>query len=98
MPETSESPATTSHFASGVRTISAWLSLLLVGCLFLVPMLVVAGGTWTPLTTALPSGLQHGLLMIEGTVICANGGTGWHRLTPDNHGSYVNGNWNQIAQ
>lgn len=44
------------------------------------------------------------LLMSDGTVICRNssGGTdgvgkGWDRLTPDIHGSYMNGTWDTIA-
>jgi fibronectin type 3 domain-containing protein len=35
--------------------------------------------------------------MSDGTVLCGDGGSGWYRLTPDNHGSYVNGTWTNIA-
>ena len=72
----------------------AWL--IALGCL-LLSWTAEAGGTWTPLTTAPPSGLQYGLVMSDGTVICANGGNGWYRLTPDIHGSYINGTWSQIT-
>lgn len=42
------------------------------------------------------------LLMTDGTIICHNTsgggeGTGWDRLTPDIHGSYVNGTWDTIT-
>jgi hypothetical protein len=36
-------------------------------------------------------------LLSDGTVICGDGGSGWYRLTPDIHGSYVNGTWSPIA-
>ena len=56
-----------------------------------------AGGTWTALVNAPPSGLNNSLLMSDGTVMCGDGGNNWYRLTPDIHGSYVNGTWSQIA-
>jgi len=72
-----------------------------------LPLFIVAGtllsaltaqaGVWTALNNAPPSGLQMGLLMSDGTVICPDGGTDWYRLTPDIHGSYINGTWTQIA-
>jgi autotransporter-associated beta strand protein len=38
------------------------------------------------------------LLLSDGTVMCQNSGNaGWYRLTPDIHGSYVNGTWTTIA-
>lgn len=38
------------------------------------------------------------LLLSDGTVMCQNGGnTTWYRLTPDIHGSYVNGTWTTLA-
>ncbi len=61
-------------------------------------------GTWTPLNNLAPH--QNGgvmMLLSDGTVICktASGvdtyGNIWDRLTPDSHGSYVNGTWSQIA-
>jgi fibronectin type 3 domain-containing protein len=54
-------------------------------------------GTWLGQVTSPPAGLQYGLLLSDGTVICADGGTDWYRLTPDSHGSYLNGTWSQIA-
>src|SRR5438128_2691741 len=55
------------------------------------------GGTWTALAHSPPAGLNNSLLLSDGTVICGDGGSGWYRLTPDIHGSYVNGTWTAIA-
>src|SRR5580658_3864284 len=63
----------------------------------LLNALTTQAGTWTAINNPPPSGLQMGLLMSDGTVICPDGGTDWYRLTPDIHGSYVNGTWTQIA-
>lgn len=62
-------------------------------------------GFWTPVASLAPD--QNGGVMIQltdGTVIAktASGGvdgigTIWDRLTPDIHGSYVNGTWSQIT-
>ena len=32
-----------------------------------------------------------------GTLVGGDGGSGWYRLTPDIHGSYINGTWSPIA-
>ncbi len=61
-------------------------------------------GTWVPLTNTAPD-YNEGvmLLLTDGTVLCktSSGGSGegtvWDRLTPDSHGSYVNGTWSTIA-
>ena len=38
------------------------------------------------------------LLLSDGTVMCQySGGSNWCRLTPDVHGSYVNGGWSSLA-
>jgi hypothetical protein len=55
-----------------------------------------AGGTWTKINSP-PSGLDDAHLMSDGTVLCGQGGTAWYKLTPDIHGSYINGTWTQIA-
>ena len=56
-----------------------------------------AAGTWAALVHAPPAGLNNSLLLSDGTVICGDGGQNWYRLTPDSHGSYINGTWSQIA-
>jgi len=64
---------------------------------------IYAQGTWTPLTNLAPD--DNGGVMIllsDGTVMAKtfSGGTDgignvWNKLTPDIHGSYVNGSWSQ---
>jgi hypothetical protein len=59
-------------------------------------------GTWTALTHQAPGGVNLMLLLPDGTVMCANNdgnniGNAWYRLTPDVHGSYVNGTWTSLA-
>src|ERR1700733_4850292 len=61
-------------------------------------------GTWTKVTNLAPhDNMGVMVLLTDGTVICHNStggttkgggiGTGWDRLTPDIHGSYINGTW-----
>jgi len=72
---------------------------------------IQAQGTWTPLKNKTP--LSNGsvilsLLMTDGTVLVKtdsieNDGSGqgtrtWAKLTPDSHGSYVNGTWSVLPK
>lgn len=54
-------------------------------------------GTWTPVARNAPGSIFLMLLMPDGTVMAANGGSAWFRLTPDAQGSYVNGTWTTLA-
>lgn len=72
----------------------------------LAPSRAPAVGTWTPLNNTAPGSVWLMLLLSDGTVLCANNpvgvdglgqGNGWFRLTPDIHGSYVNGTWTTLA-
>jgi len=55
-------------------------------------------GTWTPVSSAAPGGINLMLLLTDGTVMAQNGGgNGWYKLTPDSTGSYVNGTWSTLA-
>ncbi len=56
-----------------------------------------AVGTWTPLTTPPPTGVNNCLLLSDGTVLVMDGGADVNRLTPDIHGSYINGTWTRMA-
>lgn len=62
-----------------------------------------AAGVWTPLANPAPGGVELMLLLPDGTIMAANepGGTtfsaDWYLLTPDNHGSYVNGAWSFLS-
>jgi hypothetical protein len=52
-----------------------------------------AAGTWTPLASSPPVGVNNCLLLSDGTVLAMNGSGQCARLTPDIHGSYINGIW-----
>jgi len=69
--------------------------------LFLIVALTavtVPAGTWTPVTRSAPTVINLMLLLSDGTVMAAQGsGNAWYRLTPDVHGSYVNGTWSTLA-
>jgi subtilisin-like proprotein convertase family protein len=59
-------------------------------------------GTWTHLGHNPPGPVNLMLLLSDGTVMAAanNGSTissGWYKLTPDIHGSYINGTWTTLA-
>jgi hypothetical protein len=83
-----------------VATIVKWTGLLLVLWELLVPRRAMGGG-WTQLVnkeTDATRGLGPMLLLSDGTVMAQYfGGTKWYRLTPDVHGSYVNGTWTTLA-
>lgn len=83
--------------------LGAWrlaLPALLALCL-LAPKPAPASGTWTQLANQAPSSVELMLLMPDGTVMAANQpgaiGNAWYRLTPDIHGSYINGTWTNLA-
>src|ERR1019366_9292204 len=84
-------------FSTYFKAFSAAFLLLITQTLF------AQTGTWTALTNLAPhENMGVCLLLTDGTVIChdTNGpgnGTGWDRLTPDIHGSYINGTWSSIA-
>ena len=62
------------------------------------PQVFAVGGTWTALTNSAPSGVNVMLLLSDGTVMAqGGGGSSWYRLTPDGHGSYLNGTWTTLA-
>jgi Concanavalin A-like lectin/glucanases superfamily/Immunoglobulin domain len=64
------------------------------------PWTAHAVGTWVPLANQAPAGIVYINLLSDGTVIGQDTGepaNTWYRLTPDSHGSYVNGTWTQIA-
>ena len=55
-----------------------------------------AGGTWTALLNSPPVGVNNCLLLSDGTVMGMNGAGQCVRLTPDIHGSYINGTWTSL--
>ena len=59
-----------------------------------------SAASWTPLANLPPGGsVINMLLLSDGTVITQSGDDGqhWFKLTPDAHGSYVNGTWTLLA-
>lgn len=59
-----------------------------------------AAASWTPLTNPAPGGsVITMMLLTDGTVFAQSGDDGqhWFQLTPDAHGSYVNGTWTILA-
>ena len=57
----------------------------------------VASGTWTSLTTAPPTGVNEALVLSDGSILTDDGNGDCDRLTPDVHGSYINGTWTRLA-
>jgi len=60
-----------------------------------------ASGSWTPLTnqpTFLINGASNPILLNDGSVLIKDAGfPDWWKLTPDQHGSYINGTWTEVA-
>jgi len=66
-----------------------------VALLILVGWSATVRSQWTALTNAPPAFLDTCILLTDGTVMCHQyGSNSWHRLKPDQFGSYQNGSWN----
>ena len=66
--------------------------------LILLVVFPLYGGTWTTLTHQAPDYLNFMLLLSDGTVMAVSyDKPKWYRLTPDIHGSYINGTWTTLA-
>lgn len=72
-------------------------SLLAISAL-LISSQAMAVGNWTPLAHNAPASVDLLLLLSDGTVMAQRSGTSsnWFRLTPDIHGSYINGAWTTL--
>ena len=74
-------------------------------CCFLADITSAAVGTWAPLASTAPFVSGGGMLLLsDGTVLAKSktGGTDgigntFFKLTPDIHGSYINGTWTAVA-
>ena len=73
------------------------LGLLLSMWCLLLPCVAKAGGTWTPLASAPPTGVNASMVLSDGTVLAYDGNGNCNKLTPDIHGSYINGTWSRVA-
>ncbi len=55
-------------------------------------------GVWVKVIRSAPGGANLMLLLSDGTIMAdTGGGNAWHRLTPDDHGRYTNGQWTTLA-
>jgi hypothetical protein len=71
---------------------------LLAGLTLLVTLhKTIAGGTWAPLASAPPLGVNHAMVLSDGTIYTDNGSGQCLRLTPDIHGGYQNGTWTHLS-
>jgi len=59
---------------------------------------LMASGTWTPLATAPPTGVNCAILLGDGTVLTYDGNGNCNRLTPDNRGGYIHGTWTRMGK
>lgn len=74
---------------------SAIATVLLAGACALTP---AQTGSWTPLATQAPETIGYAILLSDGTVMAQGyANNTWYRLSPDSHGSYVNGTWTTLA-
>ena len=82
-----------------IRNILHFRYFLMVCLLCLRGGISFAAGTWTALANTAPGDIQTMLLLTDGTVMAldADDWTSWYQLTPDIHGSYVNGTWSVLA-
>jgi Putative Ig domain/Galactose oxidase, central domain len=56
-----------------------------------------AVGTWASLANSPPLGVNHAMVLSDGTIYTDNGGGQCCRLTPDIHGNYQNGTWSHLS-
>lgn len=77
------------------------LTLALGVCGLASPWMAQAVGTWVQLVNQPPSGSTCYMnLLSDGTVMAQDirsGAKNWYRLTPDAHGSYLNGTWSTLT-
>src|SRR5579884_445692 len=66
-------------------------------CLLLAVRPSQAVGTWTALANTPPTSVNNCLLLSDGTVLALDGNGNCNKLTPDIHGSYINGTWTRLA-
>jgi hypothetical protein len=68
--------------------------------LFFLALLIstnaLASGVWTALNNAPPTSVNSALVLSDGTILTDDGSGDINRLTPDSHGSYINGTWTRL--
>ncbi len=82
---------------ANIRRSSRFGFLSIALCGLLISNMSEAVGAWTALAGSPPLGVNKCLLLSDGTVLGMNGAGQCVRLTPDIHGSYINGTWSVLA-
>lgn len=72
-------------------------AVVIASALLAIMPLKSAAGTWTALTAAPPVSVNEALVLSDGSILTDNGSGQCARLTPDIHGSYINGTWTQLS-
>lgn len=94
-------PVSTIKNAIKKKLYAAGKPALISGILLAAALNSGAQGTWTPVASPAPDYNQGVMLLLtDGSVLVKSSsggstgiGSGWNRLRPDIHGSYVNGTW-----
>ncbi len=82
---------------SDVRKVFSRMGIALAFA-FLASASKEAHAQWTALTHAPPGHIDTCMQLTDGTVMCHEYSSNrWHRLTPDQNGSFVNGTWSNLA-
>jgi hypothetical protein len=89
-------PKTTSRAPSLSRRLDFGLVLAWSFVLLVLHMPAVAG-TWASLANSPPTGVNHAMVLSDGTIFTDNGSGNCCRLTPDIHGNYQNGTWTRFS-
>jgi hypothetical protein len=93
--------ATLRMWFRGIVTLAAKRTL--VCCLSLIAFLSLGStrgvaASWVKLTNLAPSSIQLMVQLTDGTILVQSyNGQSWMKLTPDIHGSYINGTWTTLA-
>lgn len=88
----------TNHWYSIYFEMSGWIRLFLLTIVMGLPCRATALGHWDMVTQAAPGAVKLILLLPDGTVMAQQaGGNNWYRLTPDIHGSYIDGTWTTLS-
>jgi hypothetical protein len=85
-----------SHTTFGRRAGSAGYSIILATLLALMPR-ITSAGTWTPMTATPPIAVCQMRVLGDGTILAMSPSGQSARLTPDIHGSYLNGTWTFLS-
>src|SRR5665213_1913712 len=87
----------------GTRICLRLILILAFWCLF-SSWTAQAVGTWTPLVNQAPGAIVNSVMLLlpDGRIMACDdgafgGGKSWCCLTPDIHGSYINGTWSTLA-